>query len=162
MDDGHSDHWVKRDEAARILHCSVSQVRWFERHKRLQARRNDRGTVTYARTEVVALSRARAARGTSTRRGDRETLRETVNGELSSRAFELFAIGASLVEVVIATKLPPERVRGLYAEFLTPITMPSPAQVERVREDLEKQLRSGETGARQGATVHAFGGKQRR
>jgi hypothetical protein len=159
MDDGHSDHWVKRDEAARILHCSVTQVRWFEKHARLHARRDDRGTVTYARSEVVALSRSRAARGTSTRRGDRETLREAVSGELAARAFDLFAMNASLVEVVIATKLPPERVRSLYAEFVTPITMPSPAEVERVRADLEKQLRSNgdEPRAAGGATVHVLG-----
>lgn len=161
MGDGHADHWVKRDEAARILHCSVALVRWFEKHNRLAARRDDRGTVTYARSEVVALARTRAARGTGTRRGDRETLRESVSGELSARAFELFAANASLVEVVVETKLPPERVRSLYAEFLTPISMPSPAHVERVRTELEKQLRSGEPGEKQGATIHLFGGKRR-
>ena len=156
MEDG---HWMRRTEAARLLACSVSLVVWFERHGRLKARRDDRGVVTYARSEVAELARKRAARGTPTRRGDRDVLRESVNGELAAKAFELFALNRSLVEVVSATHLPPERVRALYEEFQTPLGMPSPSEVARVRENLER-LSSDEprTGAK---VVHAFGRRSR-
>jgi hypothetical protein len=112
-------------------------VRWFERHGRLRARVDDRGVHSYARTEVAELARQRAARGTPSRKGDRDVLRDAVAGELAAQAFGLFRMGAALDEVVIRTKLSPERVRELYLEFQTPIELPSPVAIERARERLE-------------------------
>jgi hypothetical protein len=140
--------WLTRPEAANLLECSIALVRKLEARGRLHPRLEQRGSnrvYVFARDEVIALARQRAAR-----KGARPRKRPIVDsengeqaaesGEQAAEVFKLFAQGRPFEEIVILTRCSPSRVRALYLEFLTPIDQPSPAEVERAREMLERAM----------------------
>jgi hypothetical protein len=134
-------HWLTRAEAANLLECSIALVRKLEARGRLHPRLEQRGgtrVYVFARSEVIALARERAARNGVRQR--KRPIVESETGEQAAEVFKLFAAGRPIEEIVILTRCSPSRVRALYLEFITPIGQPSPTDVVRAREMLERAM----------------------
>lgn len=108
---GRPHHLLTRIEVARILRRSKASVMKYERQGKLHAVIDRDGIHRFARSEVEQLAKTLGVRAAEL----------TVTGELAADAFKLFLEGASLGECVMRTKLRPDQVRELYAEYVTPL-----------------------------------------
>jgi hypothetical protein len=111
---------------------SVSSVRRLE-GTRLHPVQDDRGVWRFDLAEVDQLKlesvRQRTARGKTRAR----------TGDAAARAFRMFSEGRNLREIVIRARLPPERVRVLYSEWL--VGLKDGEQQRRLHEDYERDRR---------------------
>jgi hypothetical protein len=99
---------LTRLQVARLLQCSKALVRKYERNGELHPTVDAKGVHRFARAEVLAVGRLR---------GHRLTTNGEVSGELAAKVFELLRDGLSLPEIVIATRQPPETIRGLWDQY---------------------------------------------
>ena len=125
---------TRRDVAAR-LGISTSSVRRLEDDLLLRPLPDERGTWRFDADEVDGLRgrlpiRPRGPKTTSFE--EREAARA---GRLAAKVFRLFARNLSLVQIVVLTKQPPERIRALYHEWVTSLE-----QAEWQREPVEDLL----------------------
>lgn len=109
-------HTLTRAQVAERLGVSLSSVRRLE-WDRLHPDVDDLGVHRFDPAEVDALGPVRRRAPPRVRAPeDRERARR---GRLAAKVFRLFARGASLAQVVVATKEPPEVIRALYHEWST-------------------------------------------
>lgn len=111
---------LTRTEVAARLGISISSVRRLE-YDTLFPSQDSRGVHRFDPAEVdtvVAPTRPRRAR---TAPSQAEAQRRAVEkrGRVAARVFRMFARRMSLVQIVVATKAPPDVVRELYREWST-------------------------------------------
>ena len=116
-----ADKLTRRQVAAR-LGVSVSSVRRME-YRELHPEKGLRGTLFFRLSEVESLESrrpsVRPARPTTRERSDRLELDR--RGRIAARVFQMFANGWTLPRIVLATKQPPDVIRSLYHEWVTPL-----------------------------------------
>ena len=108
-----------RLEASRALGLSLSGWRKLERRRLVvpvplatATAQGYKAPVSGGRHPTVVICAEDVARLRESEHAKRAT-----DGQLAAAAFELYLAGRSVVEVVIALKLPPERARALHGEF---------------------------------------------
>lgn len=109
-------------EVGALLGVSRRRIDQFIASGALHTERDDRNVRTFDRLEVEALVRKRMHRRNAKRGGGLQ-----LSGEIVGMVFRHFERpNCTLAEVVLETKLPPDIVRYLYAEWSTPLGQPSP------------------------------------
>jgi hypothetical protein len=99
---------ITRREAAERLRVRVSRLRSLERRRVLTAKRDREGCVLYDQVEVDRAERV-------IRTDERKS--KVRDGELTARAFEMLAGGASVRELCIELREPAYVVRELVREY---------------------------------------------
>jgi hypothetical protein len=124
-------HWTRAD-VARHLSVSITSVRRME-GCRLHPHVDDAGVRWFDPREVKAFL---------LERGQRPVAKRDSDGEIAARVFAMFRQGLDLREVVVAAKVPPVIVRGLYSEWLVNLRAGEQArraQAESATEERERQ-----------------------
>jgi hypothetical protein len=123
------DDRLTRMQVARLVGCSKTQVRNYERRGILRPSVDGKGVHWFLKAEVAALARKKESRADA--RAARADKRDRL-GELAARVFFLFREGVELPEIVIETKRSPELIRRLYDEYRRPLATP-PTALEGTR-----------------------------
>lgn len=110
---------LTRSVVARMLRCTLSGVRYFERKGALNPTIDRQGVRRFDRTEVEALGRELRRKGHATRIG--------ATGEVAATVFRMFRDGLSFPEIVIKTEENPETIRALFEQYKRPLEEPRPA-----------------------------------
>lgn len=115
-----SPHTLSRQDVARILGVSTSSVRRLE-WDQLHPVQDQRGIWRFDPQEVEAVApRPKNKRSVAVARGrDAIFARKRHSGRIAARVFMMFGRGASLRQIVVNTRQPPDVIRQLYREWMT-------------------------------------------
>jgi hypothetical protein len=111
------NYTLTRREVAERLGVSTSTVRRME-FVRLNPTPDKRGVWRFDPAELEGVERRPRVAKPRARMSDEELARRR-DGQLAARVFRLFARGASLAQIVVTTKQPPDRIRVLFHEWMT-------------------------------------------
>jgi transcriptional regulator with XRE-family HTH domain len=113
---------LTRQQVAARLGVSVSSVRRLE-FAELHPVRGPNGALLFDPAEVDRIPKRhpRASALRRQRRGDAHRAVGRTSGRVAARVFQMFAKNWPLAQIVIATKQPPEAIRSLYHEWVTPL-----------------------------------------
>jgi hypothetical protein len=104
---------LTRGVVARMLGCTPSGVRYFERKRWLTPKIDAKGIRRFERQQVEALARQLRTKGHRTRMGP--------TGALAAQVFRMFREHMSLADIVIHTGAAPETIRALWSEYVRPL-----------------------------------------
>jgi DNA-binding transcriptional MerR regulator len=107
---------LTRSVVARMLSCTLSGVRYYERKGALNPTVDRHGVRRFERAEVEALGRELHRTGHRTRMGTR--------GDIAAAVFRMFRDGQSFAEIVIKTEETPETIRALFEQYKRPLEEP--------------------------------------
>jgi DNA-binding transcriptional MerR regulator len=107
---------LTRGVVARMLGCTLSGVRYFERKGALNPTIDRQGVRRFDRAEVEALGRELRRKGHRTPMG--------TTGDVAANVFRMFRDGMSFAEIVIKTEETPETIRALFEQYKRPLESP--------------------------------------
>jgi hypothetical protein len=110
------NYTLTRRQVAKRLGVSTSTVRRME-FVRLNPAPDERGVWRFDPAELDGIEPRIQVAKIRARMSDEELARRR-EGQLAARVFRMFARGASLAQIVVTMKQPPERIRALYHEWM--------------------------------------------
>jgi DNA-binding transcriptional MerR regulator len=110
---------LTRGVVARMLGCTLSGVRYYERKGALTPTVDRHGVRRFDRVEVEALGRELRRKGHRTHIG--------TSGDIAAAIFRMFRDGLSFPEIVIKSEETPETVRALFEQYKRPLDAPRAA-----------------------------------
>lgn len=136
---------ITRREAADILGVSVASIRRLEGNQ-LYPVQDNRGVWRFSKTEVAEYVKRRPSKSA-------EKPKKADEGEIAARVFEMLSDGWDLADIVIHLRIPPEKVRDLYSQWVLSLRDGEnqrrrgrqEAALTRQRQETEKWIRSFRT-----------------
>jgi hypothetical protein len=117
---------LTRMHVARMLRCSIANVRKLEKTGKLKPIIDRQGVRRFERTQVEIVCRERLREGFRT---------GGIDGELAAEVFSYFRNQMPLADIVIKTHASPETIRTLWDEYKRPLGAPPASEGAKAIQD---------------------------
>jgi hypothetical protein len=117
---------LTRMHVARMLRCSIANVRKLEKTGKLKPIIDRQGVRRFERTQVEIVCRERLREGFRT---------GGIDGELAAEVFSYFRNQMPFADIVIKTHASPEAIRMLWDEYKRPLGAPPASESAKAMQD---------------------------